>query len=290
MSLRCFLAALVLTTPAVSAAPSAAAEAFLNVPNAVWTWKDQEQDFDPADLPEELRKLAQSSLSPNNTPSTRYSGFSLDLNEDKSPEYFLRSQLGGSGGPHYFIYSKRDGHWKSIGDFQGGFHLLKPQHGWNPIIGFSQGGGDSFAMFRFDFRGDRYDEIWTAHFDAGQIIPPQTLYSHRAWCDDSRSADERLLRLEGFWREYLPGCDGGSNPDREEYEDAPHISHVRGTAYELALAYTAAGRKDEASKLIGWLRWSDQLELWSDLPNPLTGATPSRGEAPSGGPAESTGE
>jgi hypothetical protein len=230
--------------------------------------------FRAADLPDALRKIVNPQLSPNGSAPEEYSGFALDLNNDKSPEYFLRSTLGGSGGPHYFIYSKRGDQWSTIGDFQGGFHLLKPRHGWNPIIGFSRGGGDSFSMFRLDFRGDRYDEIWMAHFDAGQIIPPQGLFPHRAWCDDARSPEERIQRLEGFWKEFLPRCDGGSNPEREEYEDAPHISRVRGAAYDLALAYTAAGRKDQARKFIEWLRWSDQLELWNDLPNPLTNATP----------------
>ena len=284
MNLRPFLTALALGVSAAADTPSA--ESFLRVPDAVWSWKDQEQTFDAADLPEELRELARAVLRPDGPPPAQYSGFSLDLNEDKSPEYFIRSSLGGSGGPHYFIYAKRDGEWQNIGDFQGGFHLLKPQDGWNTIIGFSRGGGDSFAMVRFDFRGSRYEEIWTAHFDAGQIIPPQTLYSYRAWCDDARSAEERLERLEGFWQEFLPGCDGGSNPDRPDYEDAPHISLVRGTAYDLALAYTAAGRKDAARKIIEWLRWSDQLELWSNLPNPLTRP----GQTPSGQPAGSTGE
>ncbi len=258
--------------------PSPEAEAFLKVPDAVWSWNREAQVFDPADLPEELGKIVSSQLSPSGRPITKYHGYSLDLNDDKSPEYFLRSELGGSGGPHYFIYSKLAAGWASIGDLQGAFHLLKPENGWNPIIGTTRGGGDSFAKFRLELRGDRYDEIWIAHFDAGQIIPPQGLFPHRAWCEDARSPEERIQLLEGFWKEFLPACDGGSNPDRKEYEDAPHISHVRGTAYELALAYTSAGRKDKARRIIEWLRWSDQLELWNDQPNPLTPTPPAATE------------
>jgi len=248
--------------------------AFLKVAGAVWSDKAQEQVFEVSQLPEGLRTITSTLLSPHDAEPARYSGYSLDLNQDRSPEYVLRSSLGGSGGPHYFVFCKRDGQWATIGDFQGGFHLLKPVNSWNPIIGYTRGGGDSHAMFRLDFRGNQYDETWLAHFDAGQIIPPEGLFPHRAWCDDARSPEERIQRLEGFWREFLPQCDGGSNPRRAEYEDAPHISHVRGTAYDLALAYTSAGRMDDARRIIEWLRWSDQLELWSDQPNPLSGREP----------------
>ena len=274
MSLPRSLHVLVLSAAAACADPSPEAEAFLAVPDAVWEWRLPSQDFKVADLPDALVKLAGPTLGIDGEAQTSFSGFALDLNGDKSSEYFLQSQLGGSGGPHFFIYGKSGGTWANIGDLQGGFHLLKPIEGWKPILGFSRGGGDSFAKYRLEFNGERYSEVWLAHFDAGQIIPPQGLIPHRAWCDDAPSLDERILRLEGFWNAHLPQCDGGAEENSGEYEDGPHISYIRGTAYALSLAYTEAGNKEGARKMIEWLRWSDQLDLWRDLPNPLTKVAP----------------
>jgi len=91
----------------------------------------------------------------------------VDLNADKSPEYFAKTFMGGSGGPLYLVFSKVNGTWKCIGE-SGNFQLLPKKNGWHPIVSFGRSGPYHFKHF-YEFQNGRYHHIETHEILDGKV-------------------------------------------------------------------------------------------------------------------------
>jgi len=91
----------------------------------------------------------------------------VDLNGDKSPEYFAKTLMGGSGGPLYLVFSKVNGTWKCIGE-SGYFRLLPKKNGWHPIVSFGRSGPYYFKHF-YEFRDGRYRHVETHEILDGKV-------------------------------------------------------------------------------------------------------------------------
>ena len=135
------IVSVVVTTTAQSFANGGPeADNFISVPEAVFTsYPMMDEVISSASLPSELRSILQrfGAWLPEYKVPEKVRGFRLDLNGDKSSEYFLETSMGGSGGPHYLVGSMWNGDWDIIHNFQGGFHLLPMKAGWHPIVGIS---------------------------------------------------------------------------------------------------------------------------------------------------------
>ena len=150
--------------------PSEAAQAFLQVKDADWSSSAlNEEHFEKSSFPKGLWDKI-SGYFEGITDRETFTGYKYDLNKDGSPEYFIETPLGGSGGPYFTLVSLTDKGWREIGAFQGGFYLMKHSSGWTPIVGYSRGGADNFYKFRLEFDGTSYRETWAANFSGGKII------------------------------------------------------------------------------------------------------------------------
>lgn len=91
--------------------------------------------------------------------------------------------------------------------------------------------------------------------------PPTNMIEHKRWALETEDLQIRIQRLEGFMSEYLPSEEGGKNPDMRGYGDGSHGLAVAGCAWQLARAYIAAGKKDEAMKMLNWLQQYDSRSM-----------------------------
>ena len=81
----------------------------------------------------------------------------LDLNSDQSLEYLVNSRAGGSSGTLWYIFSKRQGVWKMVGECQN-YSIVKKQNGWHGIVHTSRGGGEHYTKIfqSFSIEKDEY--------------------------------------------------------------------------------------------------------------------------------------
>jgi hypothetical protein len=85
-----------------------------------------------------------------------------------------------------------------------------------------------------------------------QEQPPERMIPHYEWCGKGATEAVRLKRYEGFWTKYRPQEDDG-------YEDSPHITFVRLTAYRLAEGYAATGNVKRCREMLHWLEKTDEV-------------------------------
>lgn len=91
----------------------------------------------------------------------------VDLNSDKKPEYFALTQMGGSGGPLYLIFTQVDGAWKNMGD-AGNFCLLPLKNGWHPLVSFGRSGPYYFKHF-YEYKDGCYQHTETHEILDGKV-------------------------------------------------------------------------------------------------------------------------
>lgn len=73
---------------------------------------------------------------------------------------------------------------------------------------------------------------------------------HFKWCEQARTASERLKRYEKFWELQCPEQSDG-------YDDQLHVRTVRRCAYRLAQLYVELGRKKDCQSILKWLEKED---------------------------------
>lgn len=172
MKLQPVLLALDLTVSAL-ADPSPEAEKFLAVEGTVKTSLGMEDTkFPHASLPEPVTKILEGLYwrSDGSLPAHFY-GHAFDLNGDGSPEYFLKTTGGGSGGPAYILVGRDKEEWKKLRDFQGVFHVLKAEEkSWPKLVTTSKGGGGNFCKRHFEFENGAYVETLRENFKRGEIV------------------------------------------------------------------------------------------------------------------------
>jgi hypothetical protein len=100
-----------------------------------------------------------------------FHGHSIDLNKDGSPEYFIKTIGGGSGGSAYIVIGQVGGEWKMLCDFQGSFHVIgKKAKAWPRLVSVSRGGGGNFCKRHFGFENGVYVETLRENYKQGEII------------------------------------------------------------------------------------------------------------------------
>lgn len=84
----------------------------------------------------------------------------LDLNSDQSLEYLVNSRAGGSSGTLWYIFSKRQGVWKMVGECQH-YSIVKQKNGWYGIVDISRGGGGHYTKSFQSFAIEKDEYITT---------------------------------------------------------------------------------------------------------------------------------
>ena len=156
-----------------TADPSPAAEKFLQVEGSEKYYRGTDETrFERADLPEEVTSLlGKQHWKEDGSIPEAFHGYKIDLNKDGSPEYFIETIGGGSGGPAFLVIGQVEGQWKALFDFQGGFHVLKAEEkSWPKVIAISKGGGGNFCKQRFEFEKGVYVEALRENFKDGKVI------------------------------------------------------------------------------------------------------------------------
>lgn len=93
---------------------------------------------------------------------------------------------------------------------------------------------------------------------AAEDVPPEGgIDTHWTWAQSSKMLETKIERLEILWRKYLPVIRGGTDPDIEEFEDAPHFNYVMSTSWALARAYVSKGDKVKALAMLDWIERYD---------------------------------
>ncbi len=92
-----------------------------------------------------------------------------DLDRDGRVEYFIETNHGGSGGPHYYLYAAPDGRWVRLASLQGIIHVLPCDKGWPRLVEITRGGPELFVKTTWEFREGVYVSIHRERFDHGII-------------------------------------------------------------------------------------------------------------------------
>jgi hypothetical protein len=133
-------------TATLRADPTPEEEAFLRVPGAI-SPTQVHQTFRAGDLPAGMIAILQQyewGVSGDGI-LTEFHGFTLDLNHDAKPEYFIATIYGGSDGPDYMILTQGRHSWWVISGFQGSLHVFPSKRGWPRLVTISRGGGGNWA-------------------------------------------------------------------------------------------------------------------------------------------------
>jgi hypothetical protein len=98
-----------------------------------------------------------------------------------------------------------------------------------------------------------------------EVKPPENMQEHFEWAQGAEKMEERIERLESFWRRYLPSEEGGVREEMVGYGDATHGLAVAGCAWDLARAYVAAGEKTKALEMMDWIqKYDSRSALYSE--------------------------
>jgi hypothetical protein len=172
--MKIFAAALAfsLSAFAAHADPTPEEEKFLAVEGSERSYGGRDETkFERDALPDEVRALLgkQHWKSDGSIPDAFY-GYAIDLNKDGSPEYFIKTIWGGSGGSAFIAIGQVEGTWKTLLDFQGLFHVIGQKgQAWPRLVSTSRGGGNNFCKRHFELEGDLYVEVLRENYRRGTI-------------------------------------------------------------------------------------------------------------------------
>jgi hypothetical protein len=150
-------------------------------------------------------------------------GHAFDLNGDGSPEYFLKTTGGGSGGPAYTLIGRDKGEWKKLRDFQGIFHVLKAEEkSWPKLVTTSKGGGGNFCKRHFEFEDGAYVETLRENFNNGEIK-----ITERPKAGDETSQAERKETRVFSIAGYIPKFPAYSEHEEDPFAE-PDPGEIKG--------------------------------------------------------------
>ena len=88
----------------------------------------------------------------------------IDLRGDGTAAYIVENDLGGSGGPGYYIFERRDATFLKIADLQGGFYFARRLNDYFQIVDESRSGGTESTRMLFRYEHGKYHLVRMATY------------------------------------------------------------------------------------------------------------------------------
>ena len=88
----------------------------------------------------------------------------VDLRGDGTAAYLVENDLGGSGGPGYYIFERRGDTFVNIASLQDGFYFARRLNGYSQIVDESRAGGTESTRMLFRYEHGRYHLVRMATY------------------------------------------------------------------------------------------------------------------------------